>query len=113
MLIPTPHVLIPIPQVLIPIPQVLIPIPQVLIPIPQVLIPIPQVLIPIPQIYVVGIRLGHNVVIWPYYAHHVGHRLKILWGKSQATVPAPGKKGGRELAPVPGLPEGRYDCVGT
>ena len=54
-----------------------------------------------------------NVVIWPYYALHVGHRLKILWGKSQATVPAPGKKGGRELAPVPGLPEGRYDCVGT
>ena len=28
-------------------------------------------------------------------------------------MPAPGKKGGRELAPVPGLPEGRYDCVGT
>ena len=72
-----------------------------------------SVLIPIPQICVVGIRLGHNVVIWPYYAHHVGHRLKILWGKSQATVPVPGKKGGRELAPVPGLPEGRYDCVGT
>ena len=79
----------------------------------SVLIPIPQVLIPISQICVVGIRLGHNVVIWPYYAHHVGHRLKILWGKSQATVPAPGKKGGRELAPVPGLPEGRYDCVET
>ena len=56
---------------------------------------------------IMGIRLGHNVVIWPYYALHVGHRLKILWGKSQATVPAPGKKGGRELAPVPGLPEGK------
>ena len=28
-------------------------------------------------------------------------------------MPAPGKKGGRELAPVPGLPEGRYDCVVT
>ena len=39
--------------------------------------------------------------------HSVGHRLKILWGKSLATVPAPGKKGGRELAPVPGLPEGK------
>ena len=43
----------------------------------------------------------HNVL-------HVGHRLKILWGKSQATVPAPGKRGGRELAPVPGLPEGMH-----
>jgi len=46
-------------------------------------------------------------------SHHVchvslsGHRLKILWGKSQAALPTPGKKGGRELAPVPGLPEGK------
>ena len=42
--------------------------------------------------------------------HSIDLEIKILWGKSQATVPAPGKKGGRELAPVPGLPEGRYDC---
>ena len=69
-----------------------------------------SVLIPIPQICVVGIRQCCYLAI---YVHHVDHRLKILWGKSQATVPAPGKKGGRELAPVPGLPKGRYDCVGT
>jgi len=51
-----------------------------------------------------------NVLIM-YTVCHVslslsGHRLKILWGKSQAALPTPGKKGGRELAPVPGLPEG-------
>ena len=37
----------------------------------------------------------------------LGRRLRILWGKAQSMLPAPGKKGGMELAPVPGLPEGK------
>lgn len=39
-----------------------------------------------------------------------GRRLKIMWGKSQGQQPAPGKQGGTSLAPVPGLPGGKY-CV--
>lgn len=34
-----------------------------------------------------------------------GNRLKVLWGRSQATFPTAGSKGGTELANVPGLPE--------
>lgn len=34
-----------------------------------------------------------------------GRRLRILWGKAQSMLPAPGKKGGADLAPVPGLPD--------
>lgn len=34
-----------------------------------------------------------------------GHRLKVLWGKAQAGIPAAAQKGGNmELLPVPGLP---------
>ena len=43
-----------------------------------------------------------------YDTLHVGHRLEILWGKS---LPAPGKKGGRELITVPGLPEGTHKSL--
>ncbi|KAL5479201.1 hypothetical protein EMCRGX_G022693 [Ephydatia muelleri] len=34
-----------------------------------------------------------------------GRRLRILWGKAQSMLPAPGKKGGMDLSPVPGLPD--------
>lgn len=34
-----------------------------------------------------------------------GHRLKLLWGRPQASLPPPGQRGG-ELPPVPGLPNG-------
>ena len=55
---------------------------------------------------------GHaQIVSSVHTVRHAGHQLKILWGKSQATVPAPGKKGGRELAPDPGLPEGMHIIV--
>ena len=39
----------------------------------------------------------------------VGHRLKVLWGKAQAGIPAAAAKGGSgpDLPPVPGLPGGR------
>ena len=37
----------------------------------------------------------------------LGRRLRILWGKAQSMLPAPGKKGGMDLAPVPGLPDGK------
>ena len=70
-----------------------------------------------------GISLQHTQCVLLKYTHtyafplctymyipvygYAGHRLKILWGKSQASVPAPGTRGGNELAPVPGLPEGQ------
>ena len=43
----------------------------------------------------------------------VGCRLKILWGKSQATpIGGQGKTEGRSLPPVPGLPAGECGvCV--
>ena len=44
-----------------------------------------------------------NLMSSGYDTLHVGHWLEILWGKS---LPAPRKKGGRELITVPGLPEG-------
>ena len=31
---------------------------------------------------------------------HIGHQLKILWGKSQATVPHPWEKVGRRYVPI-------------
>ena len=42
----------------------------------------------------------------------VGCRLKILWGKSQATpIGGQGKAEGRSLPPVPGLPAGECVCI--
>lgn len=39
----------------------------------------------------------------------LGHRLKVLWGKAQAGIPAGVHKGGAaELPPVPGLPGGNF-----
>ena len=39
-----------------------------------------------------------------------GHRLKILWGRSQASEPGAGDPGGAKLSSVPGLPERMY-CI--
>lgn len=36
----------------------------------------------------------------------IGHRIKVLWGRSQGTLPVSNKSGGStQLANVPGLPE--------
>ena len=56
------------------------------------------------KLIIKGMSLYHSCT-------HTGHRLKILWGKSQASLPSPGMKGGSDLAPVPGLPEGIYVCT--
>lgn len=38
-----------------------------------------------------------------------GRRLKIMWGKAQGQQATPGKQGGIQLTPVPGLPGGNLN----
>lgn len=51
-----------------------------------------------------------SFMILPHLFAVAGHRLKILWGKPQASLPAPGQ-GGVALPPVPGLPNGKHAII--